>query len=63
MKAKDETGNTYVASVDIGFGSFAESATSGGDYIFPATYNFTPCATTNPYDALIKAMIAENTAA
>lgn len=61
--AKDETGNTYVASVDIGFGSFAESATSGGDYIFPATYNFTPCATTNPYDALIKAMIAENTAA
>ncbi|MCI6525308.1 MAG: hypothetical protein MR464_05025 [Bacilli bacterium] len=61
--AKDKSGNTYVTSVDIGFGSFALDATSVANRIFPVTYDFTPCATTNPYDALIKAMIAENTAA
>ena len=61
--AKDETGNAYVTSVDIGFGSFALDATSVADRIFPVTYDFTPCATKNPYDALIKAMIAEHTVA
>lgn len=61
--AKDETGNAYVTSVDIGFGSFALDATSVADRIFPVTYDFTPCATKNPYDALIKAMIAKNTVA
>ena len=61
--AKDESGNAYVTSVDIGFGSFALDATSVADRIFPVTYDFTPCATKNPYDALIQAMIAKNTAA
>ena len=60
--AKAEAGKTYVTSVDIGFGSFAKDASDGG-YMLSATYDFTPCATKNPYDALIKAMIAENTAA
>ena len=62
-KALDSEGNAYIASVEVGFGSFAPDATSQGGYIFPATYDFTPCATKNPYDALIKAMIAEHTAA
>ena len=61
--AKDEAGNAYVTSVDINFGLYGEDATSGDRYIFPVTYDFTPCATKNPYDALIQAMIAKNTAA
>ncbi|MDY2896432.1 MAG: hypothetical protein SOT51_06015 [Candidatus Enterosoma sp.] len=60
--AKAEAGNAYVTSVDIGFGSFAKDASDGG-YMLSATYDFTPCATKNPYDALIKAMIAKNTVA
>ena len=60
--AKAEAGNAYVTSVDIGFGSFAKDASDGG-YMLSASYDFTPCATKNPYDALIKAMIAEHTAA